>query len=287
MKRRNISGGRGSRDVKVSERGKESAVRTEGSRHAPDSPRATLASAGGHIVCDGQAREESRKEVRSGEGAADSQAMPRSASFGVRSAAVEAKTTATARSTGVVPPLLLEVPRSAPAAVATNFPAAYFVCLDAVDNVKTLGVSGRTNAANGAMYEYERKIQSSPVVKAGGDGDRIRDAPMHNAAAEPSTTAVQVVSMDPINDQPSVSVGGAGTIDTIADGDKVLFFPGDNCARGVIYDGGGCEVGINVAGAVKDRGLREQGLIAPLGVAVSAWEGHSGASRGDQLGVQG
>lgn len=56
--------------------------------------------------------------------------------------------------------------------------------------------------------------------------------------------------------------------------------------RGAIHDGGGCVVGINVAGAVKDHGLRERGPIAPLGVAVSGWESHSGAGRGDHLGVQ-
>lgn len=40
---------------------------------------------------------------------------------------------------------------------------------------------------------------------------------MDDAAAEPSTTAMQVVSQDPRNGRPSLSVGEAGTVDTIAD----------------------------------------------------------------------
>lgn len=203
---------KGGRDVvKVSGRDTDRAVRTEEARSAPDSSRAMLASAGGHIMSDGQVRAGYRKEVPSGGGVADSHAKPRSASFGVRSSAVEAKTTATAadpRSTGVVSPLLAEVPRSAHAGVATNFP------VDVMGDAKIFGVSGHMNKANGVMYEYERKIRSSPVTKIGGDGDRIRDtAVMDGADAEPSTTAVQVIAQDPRNGQPSVSVGGAGTIE--------------------------------------------------------------------------
>lgn len=149
----------------MSGRDEDSAVRTEGARSALDLSRAMLASAGGHIMSDRHVRAGYRKEVRSGGRAADSHAIPCSASFGVRSSAVEAKTSVTAagpRSTGSVSLLLVEVPWSPPAGVATNFH------VDDMDDVKLFEVLGHMNKANDAMYEYKR---NSPVTTGGGNRD--------------------------------------------------------------------------------------------------------------------